>query len=178
VCDGYALMTGVRLAPPAAAPAPPPPKKRSRAKAAAPAPSPPVAPPARPAPAAPAPDPMDQFRVVHGGPRGAGPAAPGAAPGPDPGGEKKVCRREPFVPGMTNTFADDGTLAPEEIEDSRAFSRKKRPEPRRPPVPPVSVTCCKCARVYTVPAALAPRGADRGDRASYVCDGCIVRPNR
>jgi hypothetical protein len=104
-------------------------------------------------------DDTDKFRVQHRGLQR------------DDG--KKACRAEPFEPGMTNRFTDDGKMAAKDIKDSKRFSKKKAPEERRPEVKKVKVDCFKCGREFLVLPLFAPKSLDKGDQSSYVCDGCI-----
>jgi len=91
---------------------------------------------------------------------------------------RKSCRVMPFEPGMTNSWEDDGTIAADAILDSKRLSEKKKPEPRRPPVKMVAVTCCKCGKSEEVNPLFAPKSLDRGDQSSYVCNDCIKRSRR
>lgn len=86
---------------------------------------------------------------------------------------KRACRVEPVTPGMTNEFVDDHTIAADDIEDSKAFSARKKPEPRRPPVKKVRVVCCRCNNELEVEPIFAPRSAgDKDEPSSFVCNDC------
>lgn len=105
-------------------------------------------------------DPLAQFRVEHKGPKS------------ETG--DRVCKTLPFEKPTTNKFKDDPSLVPEEIEESKAMSQKKTPEPRRPAVKKVDVVCCKCQGEFKVPPVLAPKGMDKdGEPNLYVCNGCV-----
>jgi hypothetical protein len=91
---------------------------------------------------------------------------------------KSACKTMPFEPGMKNTFRDDGSIGSDLVEDSKQFSEKKQPEPRRDPVKQVTVTCSKCNKTENVPPIFAPRSLEKGDQSSYVCNNCIGRNPR
>ena len=90
---------------------------------------------------------------------------------------KRVCRSVAFTPGQhKNLFKDDKKLAAKDIADSVKLSKKKKPEPRRPPVKFVDVVCGKCKRKESVDPMFAPRRVDDED-STYVCNNCIKRGN-
>lgn len=122
-------------------------------------------PPARPVPQeAPPPPPgpvllaPDRFRMPAG----------------EPAGGKRVCRREPFVPGMVNQFRDDGVTEAASRDFDRKVTARLRPTPRRDPAPaarPVAVRCDRCQREFEAdPYDVRPGGEDG---MLNVCPGCI-----
>lgn len=123
---------------------------------------------APPSPAKPAPKPagrvsIDQFRIQHKIPDRVD-------------GEPRQCVSVPFTPGMTNEFADDGTLHAEDATADQKLMARLSPQARRPAPRAVQVTCMKCEREYTVPPIMAPRRLDAKDGESetrYVCDSCV-----
>lgn len=104
-----------------------------------------------------------KFQIRHAGPKRAD--------------GKVAARAEPFVPGMTNTWVDDRATASDELAESERMSREKVPEPRRPAVPKVEVTCCKCDGRFEVEPVHAPKGVGgkEDQPSSFVCNGCIKR---
>lgn len=93
----------------------------------------------------------------------------------EPQGEsdgRRAARALP-MPGqpMKNTFVDDGTLAANEIVHSQAMLAKMKPHEARPDPGTVQVDCTKCGKTYRVSPAYAP--VKLGDEtSSYVCNGC------
>lgn len=76
---------------------------------------------------------------------------------------------------QTVGFVDDGTIAPEEIEESRRLSQTRTPVERRPKVKYIDVICCKCNKTFNVHPALGPKKIDANDESSFVCDGCQLK---
>lgn len=106
---------------------------------------------------------LDKFRVRHDPPK------------KDQEDGRVQSKALQFRVEPTNRFVDDRSLVKNQIKDSRAFSRKKKPEPRRPPVKLVKVTCCRCQASEEVHPNLVPQRLDKADeRPRYICNQCVV----
>jgi hypothetical protein len=79
----------------------------------------------------------------------------------------------PATPSPANEFVDDGSVAPELIQDSRASSRPKQ---RRPPFRMLDLTCGRCGRTQSVHPSLRPVQMESDDDPSaFTCDRCVGR---
>jgi hypothetical protein len=192
VCEGFTALTGETLpppsqrawwegkvreavanlsslltpgvAPPTKSPAPAPepvkPSKKSPLKKVSPRVEVEVAP--EPVPEPPRAQTLEEkFAVKHGKQAGSGTKG-------------EACRLVPHEKPPPAPVLDLSDVAPNEIEESRALSLKKRPEPRRPPSTLVGVKCFKCEKKFEVPRTLAPRKLERDDdSSSYQCEKCL-----
>lgn len=107
-------------------------------------------------------DDLEQFRIKHAGP----------SQNADTEG-KRPCRASEVVPGNFLEWSDDGSLVPEELEESKEMSKTKTPAPRRAATKKVKVECCKCGGKDTVDPLFGPRGYEKGgEKSLYVCPKC------
>lgn len=91
-------------------------------------------------------------------------------------GKKRPCRTEPFVPGMSNKFKDDGHLEKKHAKADKQLWKNQQPTERRPPRAnkKVKVKCGRCERTFEMDEADAPPILE-GERCRYVCNGCVRR---
>lgn len=91
----------------------------------------------------------------------------------------RLCRTEPFKPGMKNNFVDDGKEACGDTKIDKLLTKGMRMSERRHALTYIDVVCCKCEKTFKVDSKLAPRavnaGATKDDRMSFVCDNCRKR---
>ncbi len=87
---------------------------------------------------------------------------------------KRESVARPLGKGMTNSWKDDRTAAPDDIKESVRLSGAKTPEPRRNPAKRVKVACGRCHKEEMVEPIFAPRHLDAQDEGTtYLCNSCV-----
>jgi hypothetical protein len=116
---------------------------------------------------------IDQFRIEHKGPTGEG---EGTSDGKR---ARAVPWKKPDGPNKFTPATASDPLADQLVAQSKSFSSKSTPQPRRETPQLVKAKCCKCEHSYLVDPLFQPRKlGDDDEGTSYVCDKCMGRGRR
>ena len=94
-----------------------------------------------------------------------------------------AARPAPLAEKKPNRFVDDGTIAKNQIKDSKKLSRQSKkapPKAARPAFEEIDLTCCRCGKSQRVhpglrPVAIDPDSKNDGRAPDFKCDRCVGR---